>query len=178
MTGRIQRFAAAAPQRAHSGYDSAEGLSRRELDADQALNELCVAWAAWCRTRRFYGPPPLKGSLLGKLVSNNRSKPSDGPDAPSNAEVAALHLAIIAQPAAGLDRQVFELHYLWNVRNIKSASAVLGISRQHWYRLLRGFRRRVHHASQEILNANLMALQSLPHRLLPPSGAAPVPPKT
>lgn len=163
MSRHIQRFGAPAPAGDHPAYDAAEGLSRGELDADQALNELCVAWAAWCRTRRFYGPPPLPSSTLGKLSLRASSRPNvvGGPDAPCGAELAALHLAVIAQPADELGRQVFELHYLWSVRNVKAASAALGISRQHWYRLLRGFRRRVYIASQSILRFNVAASHSL-----------------
>jgi hypothetical protein len=163
MSSRIQRFSAPAPVGAHPAYEAAEGLSRRELDADHALNELCVAWAAWCRTRRFYGPPPLPGSTIGKLCLVSTGKPqTGGPDASCGAELAALHLAVVAQPANELGRQVFELHYLWRIRNVKAASAELGISRQHWYRLLRDFRRRVHRAAGAILQANLDALRALP----------------
>lgn len=157
-----QRFSAPAPLGEHPAHDAADGIA--SPDAEHALNELCVAWAAWCRTRRFYGPAPLSGSLLGRLSSKNPPKLRvGGPDAPCSAELAALHLAVIAQPASALDRRVFELHYLWSVRNIKAASSELGISRQHWYRLLRDFRRRVHAASQEILQANVAALRALPH---------------
>lgn len=161
MGSRIQRFSAPAPAGDHPGYDAVEGCSRRELDADQALNELCMAWAAWCRTRRFYGPPPQQAAMLGRLSSMSSPTGRADPDAPCSAELAALHLAVIAQPADALDRQVFELHYVWRVRNIKAAASELGISRQHWYRLLRAFRRRVCLASLEILRVNLQQLGRL-----------------
>lgn len=159
MSRGIQRFSAPAPLGDHPGYESAEGLSRRDLLVDQALNELCVAWAAWCRTRRFYGPPPLPSSTLGKLSPKSSSRlRSGGPDAPCGAELAALHLAIIAQPAESIGRRIFELHYLWEVRNIKAAAATIGISRPSWYRLLKDFRRRVCKASLAILQANVTGL--------------------
>lgn len=165
MSRSVQRFCAPAPLGTHPAFDAAEEVGREELDADQALNELCVAWASWCRTRRFFGPAPLLGPTLGKLSSAVPATFRDGgPDAPCRAELAAIHLAVIAQPADELGRQVFELHYLWRVRNVKAASAQLGISRQHWYRLLRSFRRRVHTASLAILHANEEALRALPNR--------------
>ena len=84
----IQRFSAPAPLGQHPDHEDCEGIDARDLDAEQALNELCVAWAAWCRTRRFYGPPPLHTSLLGKLSSKNPPKPRvGGPDAPCGARV-------------------------------------------------------------------------------------------
>ncbi|TJZ73182.1 hypothetical protein [Chitiniphilus eburneus] len=120
-------------------------------DADQHL--ICEQWATWCHTRRFYGPAPTNGSALGKLCRAPANRPAGGPDAISSAHLASLHLAIIAQPQA-LDRQVFELHYLWRVRNIKRAADELGISRAHWYRLLNAFRARIFSAAHAIQSAN------------------------
>lgn len=143
------RLAAPAPQRTE------DDVPPGQIEQDRDLDALCDAWAHWCRTRRFYGPAPMNASVLGKLSGKSQApREPGGPDAPCSAELAALHLAVIAQPREALDRKVFELHYLWSVRNIKAAAAQLGISRQHWYRLLGDFRRRVYAASLAILQAN------------------------
>jgi hypothetical protein len=157
----FDRFCAAAPAGEHPDHDSVAALAPAEIVDDRRRHERCVAWAAWCRTRRFYGPPPLQASLLGRLSAKSPPLASPtGPDAPCNAELAALHLAVIAQPAE-LDRKVFELYYLWRVRNIKAAAAALGMSRSAWYRMLRAFRLRVCSAGDAILQANVAARQSL-----------------
>lgn len=158
----FERFFAVAPAGEHPDHDSVAHMREPEIERERDLHELCDAWGTWCRTRRFYGPPPLQQSLIGKLSARGSSRvQSAGPDAPCGAELAALHLAVIAQPLE-LDRKVFELHYLWRVRNVKAASAALGVSRPHWYRLLRAFRRRVTQAASAILAANLEALRLLP----------------
>ena len=136
---------------------------------DDYLHRLCEAWAEWCWTRRFYAKPSVPASLLGNLQKRTRAPGEPGgPDADNSAELAAFHLAVIGQPADALDRKVFELHYLHRVKNVKAAAAVLGIGRQHWYTLLREFRRRAHAGSQEILNHNLQAADRLQSALKAP----------
>lgn len=158
---RAPRLAAPAP---HRDAEDA-GIEPGALESDRALHELCEAWARWARTRRFFGPPPLNGSLLGRLTAKTRpGRGGGGPDADCSADLAALHLAIAAQPAAALDRRVFELHYVWRVRNIKAAARALGIGRPHWYTLLRDFRRRCHAAAGEIRLANAAAADGLAQR--------------
>lgn len=145
-------FAAPAP------LDDAPGLDLDDLDerpevSDDHLDELCERLVHWCRTRRFYGRQRLPPSILGRL--GKRTRPlRPPPDAACNAELAALYLAMLGQPADALDRQVFELHYFGQIRFVKTAAEALGVSRQHWYRLLRGFRRRIYAASREILARN------------------------
>ncbi len=46
---------------------------------------------------------------------------------------------------------------------IKVAGDALGISRAHYYTLLRSFRQRVHIVSKVILDENLRAGEALPH---------------
>lgn len=134
-----------------------------ELIQQKDLDMLCNAWSSWVRSRRLYVKPSAPVSLLGKLTtkSSGRSQ-SDGPNAIASAELMAFHLALLGQPAEALDRRVFELHYFWGVRNIKAAASELGISRQHWYRLVSSFRARVYLASRDILESNLTAAASLP----------------
>jgi hypothetical protein len=125
--------------------------------ADDAwLHSFCEEWSAWCRTRRFYGKPSMPASLLGKLTAKTRATGNfGGPDAIARADLLAFHLAVLGQPAEALDRQVFELHYLWRVKNVKAAAAQVGVGRQHWYTLVKEFRRRAFAASKEILRSNL-----------------------
>lgn len=156
-----RRLAAPAPA-THDDDDDA--ACDRKLAAHTQQHALCEAWSSWCRTRRFYGRPALPPSLLGRLTSATRATAAGaGPDAEASAHLSALHLAIISQPADALDRQVFELHYLWRVRNIKAAAAELGVARQHWYRLVAQFRERVCAAASEILSSNLGIAATLAH---------------
>lgn len=153
-------FAAAAPP--------PDDLAEREslpddTQQDTELDYLCLEWAAWCRTRRFYGPAPVSGTVLGKLsskISPRRRTEHAGPAC--RMDLAALHLAISAQPNA-IDKQVFWLAYVHNASPIKQAAYALSISRQHWYRLLRDFRRRVWAAAREIQSAEEAARDALPH---------------
>lgn len=118
---------------------------------DAAAHRACQAYAAWRRTRRHFGPPPIKPSLLGRLVPcDSESQHRPPPDATCSAELSALHLAIAAMPADSLDRRVLELRYVWRVTNVKATAAALGISRQHWYRVLQVARAKVWAAAQSI----------------------------
>jgi hypothetical protein len=144
------KFAEPAP------VDADEDVDFTELDP---LHELCERWSDWIRTRRFYAPPSLPPSILGRLTSGSRG--GDGPNAVASPELAAFNQAIESEPMEALDRQVFELHYRYRVKPIKTFATALGIGRQHWYTLLRSFEQRAHAASLEILQRNLDEVRSL-----------------
>lgn len=130
---------------------------------DDQMHELFEAWSAWCRTRRFYAPPANVGSILGQL--RGPSRPSrQPPSAACSTSMPALHLAIKGQPEDALDTRVFWLYYGERTGNVKQAAYVLGISRQHFYRLLRAFGQRVLIAAKQIEADNLAAGEALPHR--------------
>jgi len=156
-TAELLQAAAAAPTGAHPDHEDADDISPADLTADAQIHTLCENWAWWCRTRRYFGRPAMPPSLLGRLTSKTRTlaRPG-GPDAICSAELHAFHLAVLAQPDA-LDRKVFELHYLARPKNIKAAAPLVGVSRRHWYTLVRDFRRRAYAASREILAENLTA---------------------
>ncbi|APE48596.1 hypothetical protein BO996_12440 [Delftia sp. HK171] len=120
-------------------------------DEQRDLDQLCERWVAWKATRRFYGPSPSMGSILGQL-SGTRTRPlrTDGPNAACSAELAAFHLAYTCQPDA-LDKQVFDLYYVHRVAPVKVAASALRISRKHFYSVLGDFRKRLYSASQSIL---------------------------
>lgn len=129
------------------------------------IDALCLRWAAWVNSRRFYGPPPIAAGILGKLASKSPMG-RGAPDAECAPELPALHLAIAGQPK-DTARAVFEAHYLQPPKSVKAAAATLRISRSHWYVLLRQFRERVYSAHLQILADNLAAAQALPHRAEP-----------
>ena len=129
--------------------------------SDAHLDALCEAWAAWCRTRRFYGRVSVPVSLLGKLRSPERGRYQGGPNGPASAELAAFNLAVMGEPD-GRDRRIFELHYLWRAPNISAAAAASGVSRAQWYRIVADVRRRAYAVSRDILAANLAAGEVLP----------------
>jgi hypothetical protein len=144
------KLAAPAPEEEDDGSEAS--ADAQVLAGQPDLHALCEDWAYWCRTRRFYVKPSLPVSLLGKLTSKGTGRSSSGgPDAATSAELSAFHIAFTAQPEDALDRRVFELHYYYRVRNVKSAAAALGVSRQHWYRLVADCRARVYAASRQIL---------------------------
>jgi hypothetical protein len=145
------RLAAPAPD----AEDDAEDPPP-EPDTRPDLDELCEAWANWCRTRRMYVKPSLPVSVLGRLRTKGTGRSaSGGPDAIASAELMAFHLAFLSQPEEALDRRVFELHYFRRVKNVKAAAATVGVSRQHWYRLVRDCRERIYVVSRQLLERNL-----------------------
>tara|TARA_R110000868_G_scaffold324391_2_gene585284 strand:+ start:384 stop:935 length:552 start_codon:yes stop_codon:yes gene_type:complete len=144
-----------------------------KLEGQPDLNELCEAWAWWAQSRGMYVKPSLPVSLLGRLTSKGTGRSSaGGPDAIASAELMAFHLAFLAQPQDALDRRVFELHYYRRVRNVKAAAATVGVSRQHWYRLVKDCRQRIYVASRQILDRNLSEVSALRSRAAFDRGAS------
>jgi hypothetical protein len=142
--------------------DAADIPPSANPEADEYLHQLSEGWSAWIRTRRFYAPPSLPPSILGRLRARTPGTGKDGgPDAIASAELAAFNEAVEREPIEALDRQVFELHYRWRVRPVKTFAEALGISRPHWYRLLQSFERRVYASSREILERNDAARRGL-----------------
>lgn len=104
-----------------------------EADTEpKTIASLYTAWGAWQREALRI---PSQGGL-------GRSSHT-GPNA-TYTQLLLLNDAVHRQPATALDRRVFELYYLHAVRNIKAEAANLGISRPHFYRLLRAFEARVY----------------------------------
>ena len=127
------------------------------------IDDLCRRWAAWSRSRRFLGPPPIAAGILGKLTKRGTGARRGGPpDVTLSAELQALNLAIAAQPK-DTTRKVFELHYVHCVSDIKLAADTLGISRATWYRYLADFRVRAYIGHKQILEANRLAAEAMPH---------------
>jgi predicted DNA-binding protein (UPF0251 family) len=87
------------------------------------------------------------GRLLPRDPASSYRAP---PDAACSAELSALHLAIAAMPTDSLERRVLELRYVWAVTNVKATAAELGISRQHWYRVLQAARAKAWAAAKGI----------------------------
>lgn len=160
MIDTPQQLAAPAPD-SDEAPDELETADAARDSSDDHLDDLCEKLVWWCRTRRFYGSPMKPASNFAHL--GKRSPPrGPQPEIDCSAQLAALYLAVLAQPIESLDRQVFELHYFHRVASIKAAAAALGIGRQHWYTLLRNFRRRAYAASVEIMRANQASASALP----------------
>ena len=151
-----QRFAASAGKQPDDDV-----VETQEGDAE--VDMLFEQWSAWCLTRRFFCPPPGLGNVLGRL--RGPSRPSrQPPSADCDSFMAALNLAIGLENDSSLDARIFWVFYGKRAANIKQAAYVLGISRQHFYRRLRAFKKRVLIAAKKIEAANLTAGQALPHR--------------
>lgn len=127
------------------------------------LHDIFEAWSHWRRTRCYYCPPPKSGTILGQLSSKPRPFSSGPPDADCNAELAALHLAILAQPVDALDTQVFYAYYGLRCGSVKQTAGALQISRVHFYRLLNAFCSRTYTASKALAQANEAQRDALPH---------------
>jgi len=152
---QAQRMAAAAP-------DADEGELLDLEEGDQEMHDLFESWASWRATRRYYVPPAGGGNVLGKLRGATRpSRPA--PDAACSAQMAAINLAINAQPRDEKATQVFLLYYVDRVRSIKTVADYLGISRVHFYRLRRAFGRRVIIAAKQIEAEARAAGEAMPH---------------
>lgn len=95
------------------------------------------------------------------LPKSSTNAAAGDPDAPCGAELAAPHLAVIAQPADELGRHVFELHYLWRVRNIKVACLLNWASAGSTGTACCGVFDVVCSRVAGVLRANLEGLQSL-----------------
>ena len=121
-----------------------------QTSRDRDLDALCESWVQWCRTRRFYGPAPLRGTVLGRLSGSN-TRPMAAVDSVCSAEMAAFHIAYTCQPADALDRQVFDAYYVHRIKPVKRVADALGVSRQHFYVLLAAFRVRVANAADHVL---------------------------
>lgn len=134
-----------------------EAPEEQGLEAD----DMCRRWAAWTRTRRYFGPPPIAPGILGKLTKKGTGTRRGGPpDVIMSAELQALNLAIAAQPM-DTARKVFILTYVHEVSPVKAAADALGISRMTWYRHLKEFRSAVYIAHKSILSENLSARDGL-----------------
>jgi hypothetical protein len=158
-THTAPRLAAPAPQ---CEEDQEDRTAAAELEGQPDLHTLCERWAVWVRTRKLFVAPSLPPSLLGRLASKGTGRGGEGPDAMLSAELSAFHMAYLSQPTESLDRKAFELHYYWRVRHIRVAALELGISRQHWYRLVADFRIRTYRQSLQVLAINHAAYAALP----------------
>lgn len=156
MTQNPQRFAATATPEPD---DDVVDVQPEDAKADLLFEQ----WNAWSRSRRFWVPPAGMGNILGKLRGPSRpSRPA--PNAACDSFMAALNLAIGLQSDDALDKRAFWLHHVIRVRPVKTSADALGISRQHFYRLLRAFSQRVLIAAKQIEADNLAAGEALPHR--------------
>lgn len=161
-TNTPQRFAATA--RLDADLPSEEDQDTAQPSTEDAdLHALFEAWSRWSRTRRYFAPPPPAGTILGKLSSKTRPFTSGPPDAECNMDLAALHLAILGQPRDALDTQVFWAYYGERTMHIKRSAESLGISRVHFYRLLKAFCMRVRGVSQNIAGFNRAAREEMAH---------------
>lgn len=134
----------AAPARAPA-IEADEIAAEDQCGRAAELHDQSERYATW-RRRRGFGPGPLKGSILGRLQGVS-AKPIVHFDIECSAELSAFHLAYICQPAEALDRLAFDAYYLIRARPVKRVALALGVSPQHFYRLLSAFRVRVANAA-------------------------------
>ena len=128
----VRRRAAPAPDRE---------TDRRGSRLEAEVHNVCVEWARWSRTRRFYGAPPAVGSIMATLVRVPGR--SEGPNARIDPELAAFQAAVVAL-GTGTERRIFEAHFLSPALNVTAVAEQLGCSRSHWYRTVNAFARQAY----------------------------------
>lgn len=101
-------------------------------------DQLAYAWGKWVRDSM--------GSVSG--VGRSARKHDQLPQI-SFVMLTAFGVAYAAQPD-GIDKEVFKAQFLRGADNIKCEAARLGISRQHYYRLLASFLERTYSAAVQI----------------------------
>lgn len=157
-------FAAAAPQEPQSAPED-DALDIQS--GDDQMHEIFEKWSAWRRSRTQFVPANLKGpgdNILGKLRGASRPW-REPPEIALDPFMQALNRAIVGQPKHALDTQVFLAYYGHRITHIKANAAILGISRQHFYRLLRAFGTRVIAAAHAIEAEEGAMGRALPHRV-------------
>ena len=93
----------------------------------------CIRWAAWCKTRKFYGAPdPRLLPVLGRLRIKSTTK-EPGPGIVAGADLARFHRAVTG--LSERDRMVLEVFYIHRLRPIKVVAAHLGVSHKTFYRI-------------------------------------------
>ena len=87
-----EQQAAPAPHR-----DTDTGpMTRQESDSAKDLHELCLEWARWTRTRKFFAPNRLdpSSSVMGASARSTAPKAEAGPDGPCSAKLHDFNLAV------------------------------------------------------------------------------------
>ena len=116
------------------------------------IDFLCHQWAYWVTTRRFYGgPSPKLISILGKLRTS-RATAVEVPPIVAGGLLPHFHLAVTGLPER--ERLLLELRYLHRARPEKSVAALVGVSREHLYRLRTGAAVQAYRRAQEMQEAN------------------------
>ena len=116
---------------------------------DAQLHLLCLRWAMWSRSRRWFAPPPMVRSILGRMQPGKVRPPFNAELSP---EMSFLNLAITAQPDSPA-KTSFLVFYVFPARSVKEAAAAQGVSRDAFYRRVRRFRRRAWHAARALMQA-------------------------
>ncbi|WJF91988.1 hypothetical protein QS306_14545 [Paraburkholderia bonniea] len=107
-------------------------------DADMdnvGLNLLCVQWAEWHRTRKFYAPPPPRNVLARLHTAGGGAEP----DALADRDMMLFNAAVSAQPD-DTAKAAFHAFYLWRDRPAKRMAGELGMTRDGFYKAMKRFR--------------------------------------
>ena len=115
------------------------------------IDFLCHQWAYWVSTRRFYGPSPKLISILGRLRTS-RATAVEVPPIVAGGLLPHFHLAVAGLPER--QRMLLELRYLHRARPEKSVAALVGVSREHLYRLRTGAAVQAYRRAQEMQEAS------------------------
>lgn len=104
---------------------------------DQEINERCLDWAHWCRTRKYFAPP-VPANILAQLQPRRRV--SQEPDGPMDPDTAFFNMAISCLSDQRPEEAIcFSLYYYHGFRPVKAIAAAMGISRRTFYYRLHGF---------------------------------------
>lgn len=91
-------------------------------------------WAVWERSRRLYAPSPNVQSIFASLVG---PRGHDRPDAANDALMPYIHVAVAGSAEHGPIVIAYHYKRRHGTRDpVKRLAQNLGVSRQHFYRLL------------------------------------------
>lgn len=120
---------------------------------NQELHALCLQWAYWCHTRKYFAPP-VPQNILAQMQPRTRS-PRE-PDGPLDPDLAFFNMAVhgLAEEESE-DAICFSLYYFHGIRPVKLLADKLGIGRQTFYDRMHRFASRANRLAGSIKRVHL-----------------------
>ena len=115
------------------------------------VDAVCLAWAHWIATRKFYAPNPRLQSILAHLKTS-KATVREVPPIFAGGLAPHFHQAVLGLPER--ERMLLELHYIHRAKPQKVIAAALGCCREHLYRLRAAGAVQAYRRAQEMQEAS------------------------
>ena len=115
------------------------------------VDAVCIAWAHWIATRKYYGPNPRLQSILGHLKTSKATL-REAPSIRAGGLAPHFHQAVLGLPER--ERLALELHYIHRAKPQKVIAAALGCCREHLYRIRAAGAVQAYQTAQRMQEAN------------------------